>query len=246
MSRISWGGSGLGGLNGQKFDVVILSCVLEHILDLREAIKECSEILNENGLLMIVVPNIESYHSHSDLYQEFSIEHINYFDCQSLSVLMQGMGYQFVDSQVHERNLMGLCWNICTLWRKGSTQDKQTNYHSADYELAQYLEDCERLTNSVNEKAVFLPSDNLYLWGCGTITAMLFQLRVLGEGQICGIFDSNQNYWGLEAYGTEIMPPDKLRTLPEYPVVIASQYAGDAIEETIRKLGAQNKVIRLF
>lgn len=239
------GGSGLSSLNGQKFDVVILSCVLEHILDLREAIKECSEILNDNGLLMIVVPNIESYHSHSDLYQEFSIEHINYFDRQSLSVLMQSMGYQFVDSQVHERNLMGLCWNICTLWRKG-TPDKQEGFHSADQELTNYLEDCKSLANSVKAKAVSLPSDNLYLWGCGTVTAMLFQLGVLREGQICGIFDSNQNYWGHEAFGTEIMPPDRLRTLPEYPVVIASQYAGDAIEGTIRKLGVQNEVIRLF
>lgn len=47
-------------LGSQKFDVITLWHVLEHIMDLNQKIRSIKELLAENGTLLIAVPNHES------------------------------------------------------------------------------------------------------------------------------------------------------------------------------------------
>lgn len=49
----------------KKFDVITLFHVLEHIHDLRKSTKKIVDILNENGTLIIAVPNFNCYDSKS-------------------------------------------------------------------------------------------------------------------------------------------------------------------------------------
>lgn len=53
--------SGLSKLTNSEFDIISLWHVLEHLPDLNNKIKEFYELLGENGILIIAVPNHNSY-----------------------------------------------------------------------------------------------------------------------------------------------------------------------------------------
>jgi len=63
-----------------KFDLLVISHVWEHILDLENAIKSLQKILAPNGAIYIECPNAMNYKNtiHAP-YQEFNTEHINHF-----------------------------------------------------------------------------------------------------------------------------------------------------------------------
>lgn len=50
-------------LLNEKFDIITAWHVLEHVSDLKKTTKELRKLLNENGLLIVAVPNLESYDS---------------------------------------------------------------------------------------------------------------------------------------------------------------------------------------
>ena len=93
---ISYGITGVQGtiseairlLGGQRFDYVILSHVMEHVYDLKEAIRQCNDLMHEGALLYLEVPDAARYSDfYVDPYRHFNIEHINHFDEISLTNL---------------------------------------------------------------------------------------------------------------------------------------------------------------
>lgn len=70
-----------------KFDVITLWHVLEHIPDLDKIISKISSLLNENGLLIIAVPNYKSYDAeyYGKFWAAFDVpRHIWHFSQQSI------------------------------------------------------------------------------------------------------------------------------------------------------------------
>ncbi|MEP2240387.1 MAG: class I SAM-dependent methyltransferase [Maribacter sp.] len=59
----------LEDLNNQKFDVITLWHVLEHLPDIENQIKKINLLLRENGTLIIAVPNYKSYDA--QYYKEY-------------------------------------------------------------------------------------------------------------------------------------------------------------------------------
>ncbi|MEP2280250.1 class I SAM-dependent methyltransferase [Maribacter sp.] len=59
----------LEDLNNQKFDVITLWHVLEHLPDLENQIKKINSLLRKNGTLIIAVPNYKSYDA--QYYKEY-------------------------------------------------------------------------------------------------------------------------------------------------------------------------------
>ncbi len=51
----------LNDIKGKSFDVITMWHVLEHITNLEETIKEVEALLNPNGILIIAVPNFNSF-----------------------------------------------------------------------------------------------------------------------------------------------------------------------------------------
>jgi SAM-dependent methyltransferase len=89
----------------EKFDIVLLVNVLEHLREPEETINNIkNQLLTSNGLLVIDVPN------DFNLFQEIADEeynlnqwwvvnpnHINYFSPDSLKKLVEGCGFEIVD-----------------------------------------------------------------------------------------------------------------------------------------------------
>ncbi len=79
------------------FDVVVLSHVLEHVLDLGAAVGKLADLLSESGVVYVEVPDAARY---ADClvapFQDFNTEHINHFDLSSLRNLLADAGLLFI------------------------------------------------------------------------------------------------------------------------------------------------------
>jgi len=81
----------------QPYDFLILTGVMEHIPDLDRAIEQFRRLLRPGGRVFLEVPDASRYEARLDApFQEFSIEHINFFSRASLVNLMQVRGFRAV------------------------------------------------------------------------------------------------------------------------------------------------------
>jgi SAM-dependent methyltransferase len=90
----------------KKFDVVNLSLVLEHIANPTEMIKQVYEQLTDGGLVCIVVPNdynpfqlVLNDHLGFKSWWVSPPHHINYFNFDSLSNLLERCGFEVVHKE---------------------------------------------------------------------------------------------------------------------------------------------------
>jgi len=74
----------------EKFDVVLMSQVLEHVVDLDEAVNSLNMLLGKNGIAAIAVPHFKSlvsmFHGKKDMFI-IPPEHLNFFSMSCLTTL---------------------------------------------------------------------------------------------------------------------------------------------------------------
>lgn len=229
----------------EKYDVVILSAVMEHLVDLHKAINEVKEYLAEGGKVFFAVPELTEFSMHADLYQEFSIEHINYFSVPALRQLMQRHGMKLQASHIDREMFMGLGGNSFTLWEDGNEGEIPA---VGDFvELKAYLERSARLADKIREKlSRKYSADGFYLWAAGTQTAMLYQLKLIEATKVRGIFDSNRNMEGEVVFGHRVSLPEKLKDMPPYPILISSAYAQSLIQKSAQEMNLRNPLWNIW
>lgn len=74
-------------------DAVVSYYLLEHIVDPRQFLQTCRTMLTEGGLLVIEVPNLQTYPSEA-LYHE----HFSYFTDGTLAALVEATGFKIIAS----------------------------------------------------------------------------------------------------------------------------------------------------
>lgn len=82
--------------NEKKFDIITLWDVLEHIDDADKVIEKCNAISEQEGLLVIQVPQIDSFISKrfKEKWKMISLDHVNYFSKKTLPRLLENNGYE--------------------------------------------------------------------------------------------------------------------------------------------------------
>jgi len=91
-----------GKFKSNKFDVITLWHVLEHVHDLRTQIIEFEHLLKKNGLLIIAVPNYKSYDAqyYKEFWAAFDVpRHLWHFSQNSFRHLMAGTCFKQSDSK---------------------------------------------------------------------------------------------------------------------------------------------------
>lgn len=234
------GGLGMNNSLPQKYDLIILSGVLEHLLNLHECVNEIKQYLNSKGKIFVIVPDLNDFCNHEDLYQEFSVEHINYFSVNSLAKLFSMHNIGLEQCETDHVSFYGLAGNLFSLW---SIDKKSVVLKDTFLPLENYLSKCEVWGNKVIEKfSTFDMKEGFYIWCAGTQTAMLYQLNCFDHKMVKGIFDSNENYIGEYFWGNKIKHPKELLNTPQLPIFISSQYAEKTIMLTIEEMQLKNEV----
>ena len=84
----------------EKFDVITMWHVLEHVYDLKSQIIELEHLLKKDGLLVIAVPNYQSYDAryYKEFWAAYDVpRHLWHFSQQSFKHLFSGNGFKQTD-----------------------------------------------------------------------------------------------------------------------------------------------------
>jgi len=232
----------LDALGDNKFQLVILNGVLEHVLNLQASIANVLQYIVDGGYVFLAVPALEQFIYYTNLYQQFSSEHVNYFSKISLKNLLERYGLELCEY----RNALGTGFS---LWKKTKVFNiKSVCFdRQGEYQINKYLSNCHDLFIRVKRRLMELGGNQkLYIWGAGTHTAVLFQLGVLDDFDVMGIVDANINFTDYNAYGHKIIFAGNFRD-ERYPILISSQYSQNEIEIYIRNnLKLKNQIIKLY
>ncbi|MCY4524254.1 MAG: class I SAM-dependent methyltransferase [Halobacteriovoraceae bacterium] len=87
--------------NNKKFDLIILSHFLEHIVDCKDFLAEVMQFLSENGMIYIEVPSLETVEqdqnsNYYNLMTYFKQIHVIHFCEHSFKNLLSSTGYKII------------------------------------------------------------------------------------------------------------------------------------------------------
>lgn len=233
-------GEDIPPLVGETFDVVLMEGVLEHLIDVQGNVRDALAYLKKDGALYLNVPDLAAFPDCHDLYQQFSVEHVNFFSLPSMQNLMGAFGMTCVS---YARNGYG----VFTLWRRAAEIPELTFDDAGTADMRTYLAGAEQLSVQMKDRLAPYRGREVYLWAAGTHTAMLYQLGLLDGIHVRAIIDSNANYQGKEIYGVPVIAPQEIAAREPLPIIISSQLAQDAIHTQIKEqMGLPNEVVRLY
>ncbi len=82
----------------KMFDIITMWDVLEHIDDADRVIEKCSAMINPNGLIVIQVPQIDSFIAQrkKENWNMMGLDHVNYFSKSTITLLLNRHGFEVV------------------------------------------------------------------------------------------------------------------------------------------------------
>jgi len=224
----------------EKYDIVIMTGVLEHLRDLDGSIASLKSILKKDGRLFLAVPDASCYHKHFGApFQYFSMEHINFFAPISLTNLMLTNGFKKSFIERYDRKLgpnsiepviMGL-FSICN--DVAESENITYDFETRDG-ITQYIDNSKKLEIKINKKIHDLVEAKtpLLVWASGTHTLRLLKTSSLAEANIIAFIDSNKNYQGKKINNKPILHPDECENI-DAEILISSQVAEEEIKKHI-------------
>ncbi len=232
------------------FEVIVLSAVLEHVPDLHTFLDFVDQWLAPAGLLIVEVPDAENFaKAFNAPYQEFSVEHINFFSAPALDNLLGLHGYsriaKYQDLCSAGGNLTGSV--LTAMYRGVIGRIAPVRESISENGVHRYLTSClgriesERraITNLVESQTPIL------IWGVGTLCQRLLASTSLKNANIIAFVDSNPHYQGSILIGRPALAPSALTDRTE-PILILSWGFFEEIRIQIREdLALKNHIIRI-
>ena len=81
-----------------SFDIIMLTQVMEHLVDIRKAVREIKRVLVDGGIVCIGVPDASKYSESYffDFYLLLLREHVQHFDIEHLKLLLESESFELV------------------------------------------------------------------------------------------------------------------------------------------------------
>lgn len=238
------------------FDCVILSHVLEHIVDLQATIKELEKLVKENGILYIEVPDANRYKDFLfSPFQDINTEHINHFSVTNLKTLFSK--WEFVATG--EKNIFSSpdCPYpalYCVFRKKSPTHfdEQQFKDEILSKNIKEYLEKSVKLLEGIDEiLRARLDADStgkpeVIVWGTGQLAMKLLSETCLTKFNIVGFVDGNPINQGRLFLNSLIIAPDEVKKFSStIPIIITSTLHQIEILEVIKRLKLPNPILTI-
>jgi hypothetical protein len=185
-------------------------------------------------------------------FQEFSIEHINFFSPRSLTNLMQqfGMDRVFLSQSILEPNPGKLACEIEGLFVKREISAASLPDYDLEAEAAitRYISESMTMEKQVHQVIDQIVSAGrpILVWGVGSHTQRLLATSRLSHANIQVFIDSNPRYQGKTLLGKPIVAPGEARNYRD-PILIASRGYQQEIDHVIKQvLKLPNEVLYLY
>lgn len=222
----------------QKYSLVILSHVLEHIYNISDAINNLKDLIANDGRLYIEVPDANRYCDYFvSPFHFFDMEHINHFTINSLKNLVKLNGFEVLDCgekviDISENRLYPACFVVCRLCESEGWYETDMIYHNCNNSVEKYIELSKSEFDSNYIDKLFSNDEPLIVYGCGASTTRLLGNSSLKNKNIQFFVDSNPVYWGQQISGKDIKPPEILRGY-NIKVFIPSKLYGSEIKQML-------------
>ncbi len=222
-------------------DLIILSHVLEHVLDLRGCLGRVGAFLDPEGVIYAEVPDAMRYADFvTSPFQDFNTEHINHFTEVSLDNLFSGAGFERVGggAKIME-SAPGMPYPaIFSFYKKRSPPDA-ADYRkdpAIDGSIRRYRDASQGIIDRVNDllHREFRGDGEVLVWGTGQLTLKLLAMSGLGKLRIRNFIDSNPVFRGKVLNGVRIIHPDEMgNDLGGLKILITSTIHEQAIRADI-------------
>lgn len=232
-------------------DFIVLAGVLEHIRNLASSLDELVRLLSPTGQLYICVPDASRFAQGEDApFQEFSVEHINFFGPASLMNLMHSRGLLELAcrQEMMEVNFRTTTPVIHIAFQASTVQTPLVVDSETASGLHAYVAQSQKEDSRIHQiiSAIAANGESVLVWGTGMHTLRLMQTSQLKNTKIVAFIDSNPHYQGKNINDIPIIAPSHVCDHTE-PIVISSRvYQEEIAHEICEDLKLPNRLIRLY
>jgi len=236
--------------SADRFDVIMLSGVVEHLRDLRPTLMLLKALLRPNGLFCVSVPDANRFADYVESpYQYFSGEHINFFTLRSLETLFATLGMR-LHSSWEVVFLLGTMHEpaISALFEIGDVPTAIVADTAGPRAVARYVEESHRLAGRVTANVGKLADSGLgiIIWGAGSLTMNMLSYAPFERLNIVAFVDANPNYWNKTIRGRPVLNPERVRDYHETILVVSYSYEAEICDQIANQFRLRNPVVRLF
>lgn len=225
----------------EKFDVVSINHVLEHVPNPLLIVQLATNLLAPDGAIFIEVPDLERP-NHANIADFFTIEHLTYFSLNTLETLAYQNGLRVTALETScEKPAVRMIMKL-------SSEGKSSfvcNFYERNKHLAQeYKRKRHEFINAFKDKLQREDRD-IIVYGAGLHTSQLFLSGLLKGKNVKKIIDSNPRKWGSYIEGIRVEGPDALREVT-CPVLISSHDSQNEISCYLTKMFFNLRQINLY
>jgi SAM-dependent methyltransferase len=235
----------------ERFDIILLSGVLEHFRDLRPTLLLLKTLLCENGSMCIAVPDAGRFAECVESpYQYFSVEHINFFTMRSLESLLASVGMDLQVSCWESTALLGVFKEpiIHGIFKTGATALPQVRDPNGLEQIGRYVAFSRQRQDAlmVNIQEFVDSGEGIIIWGAGSLTMHLLSDHRFSRLNIVAFVDANANYWDKTIRGVRVIPPACVTAHEQTILIVSYSYEDEICSEIRSQYQLNNKIVRLF
>lgn len=234
----------------EKYDLIILTHILEHLYDPLLSLNKCNELLAANGNLLIEVPAL--IHPENWSISFFTFEHVNYFSQVSMNNLLEKAGFTIVGdwSLTLDRNDYPVMTGIAKRKSSQETIEIVSDYERSKYVCGYFLQKNKNMWQNINQhlKNELNDISHIIIWAGGIHTSQLLantDLEFMSD--IDCIVDMDPQKENLYIGKYIIRKPDTINfSDPTLGIVISSfESEEDIYKDIMSKTNIKSKVIKL-
>lgn len=233
----------------ERFDLILMVGVLEHVRDAADAVGNATRLLSSGGLLYAAVPDVEGLaQARNAPFQQFSMEHVNFFSRLSLDRLLAGSGF----SPTQE-------WRNSFEWREGVTEPVISGLYGrsravkpafdgvTEASLRRYVAASREGEKAITARieALTRKGDPVLVWGAGAFTRRLLATTALAKANIVAFVDSNPHMQGALLAGRSILAPGDIAGRSEAIVIGSVAFEREIVQLIREKLSLRNPIVSL-
>jgi len=213
----------------KKYDIILLSHVLEHVPNLDDFLNDLRQSLTDQGKIFLSFPNLTAS-IESEHFTIFNSEHVSYFTLTSSEKVLNKNGFQncvFDTYKDHSIFIQAEKTNDFRFTRSTEVE----NCKIKDY-VNNYLKNINDKISLIEKKLSQI--DKFYLFGCHIMTGLLLYLsKKMDQNKIISILDNDHLKHDLRLYGTNHFCTPVLNANPDHIVLNGGCYHNEIKKQLI-------------